>query len=97
MRSARQPDPATGRPRRAADRPPESEESSRAALGFYLTQGFSFAVVLLVFTGLGYWLDGRLHTLPLLTLLGAATGGIGGFLHLYRTLTAERHDRDATS
>lgn len=59
-------------------------------MGFYLTQGFAFAAVLLVFTGLGYWLDGRLHTLPLLTILGAALGGVGGFLNLYRTMTAPR-------
>jgi F0F1-type ATP synthase assembly protein I len=42
-----------------------------------------------VFTGVGYWLDGRLHTLPFLTILGAAIGGVGGFLHLYRSLIAD--------
>jgi F0F1-type ATP synthase assembly protein I len=60
-----------------------------------MTQGFAFAAVLLVFTGAGYWLDGRLHTLPLFTLVGAAVGGVGGFLHLYRTVTsAARGGRD---
>jgi F0F1-type ATP synthase assembly protein I len=59
-----------------------------------LTQGFAFAAVLLVFTGLGYWLDSRLHTLPLMTLLGAAAGGVGGFLHLYRSLTARARRDD---
>ena len=67
----------------------EDSASSRAALGSYLTQGFQFGAVLLVFTGVGYWLDGRLHTLPLLTIVGAAIGGVGGFLHLYRSLTAQ--------
>jgi hypothetical protein len=70
---------------------------SRAALGRYLTQGFQFAVVLLVFTVGGYWLDNRLHTLPLLTLVGAAIGGVGGFMHLYRSLTAHSRGGDAGS
>ena len=84
MRSAERPGPS-GR-----HRPPEDDRAAeRAAMGSYLTQGFQFAAALLVFTGAGYWLDGRLHTLPLLTIVGAAIGGVGGFLHLYRSLTAQ--------
>jgi F0F1-type ATP synthase assembly protein I len=61
--------------------------AGRADLGLYLTAGFQFGGVLLAFTGLGYWMDTRWHTIPLFTLLGVAVGGIGGFLHLYRSLT----------
>jgi F0F1-type ATP synthase assembly protein I len=89
---------------RSADGPsgrhrPSDEEraAERAAMGSYLTQGFQYAAVLLVFTGAGYWLDGRLHTLPWLTIVGAVIGGVGGFLHLYRSLTAQsRSDGDRT-
>jgi F0F1-type ATP synthase assembly protein I len=73
-----------GSPRRGED------PAARAALGFYVTQGFAFAAVLLAFTGLGYWLDTKAGTLPLLTLVGAALGGVGGFVNLYRSLTAPR-------
>lgn len=41
--------------------------------------------VLLGFFG-GYWLDGRLGTLPWLTLAGAAAGIAGGFLLVAREL-----------
>ena len=63
------------------------DRASRSALGVYTTAGLQFGVVLLLFAGLGYWLDMRLHTLPILTIVGAAAGGIGGFIHLYRSLT----------
>lgn len=77
-----------------AGRPPGDGAAARAALGFYITQGFAFAAVLLVFTGAGYWLDTRWHTLPLLTLLGAGLGGVGGFLNLYRSLTERPRPRE---
>ena len=81
--------PAEGPGSTGRHRPDDDGAAERAALGSYLTQGFQFAAALLVFTGVGYWLDGRLHTLPLLTIVGAAIGGVGGFLHLYRSLTAQ--------
>ena len=75
--------------------PGPGERPSRGSeLGPYAVAGLQFGGVLLAFTMLGYWLDTRLHTLPLLTLLGAAVGGVGGFLHLYRSLTAPPSDGD---
>ncbi|MBA2563972.1 MAG: AtpZ/AtpI family protein [Gemmatimonadetes bacterium] len=71
-------------------RPPDDRDAARADLGRYTTAGFQFGGVLLAFAGLGYWLDTRWSTLPLLTLVGAAIGGVGGFLHLYRSLTGGR-------
>ena len=93
-----------GRPNRRkplrppADRPaPSTSGPAGKALGTPAVAGFQFGAVLLVFTGLGYWLDGLLGTLPLLTLVGAAVGGVGGFLHLYRSLTRPRQDGGSPS
>jgi F0F1-type ATP synthase assembly protein I len=77
-------------PEVGAGRPAGEAPSRGSQVGPYVTAGFQFAAVLLVFTGLGYFLDGRLHTLPLLTFTGAALGGVGGFMHLYRSLTGSR-------
>ena len=97
MRSVRVPGPPD-RPGSSAEKRRRAEQAEgRAAFGFYITTGIQFGAVLLVFTALGYWLDTRLHTLPLLTLLGAALGGVGGFLHLYRTLTAVGSGEDRGS
>ena len=76
-------------------RPPSNEDraEARARLGTYVTTGLAFGAVMLVFTGAGYWLDGRLGTLPVFTVAGAVLGCAGGFLHLVRTLTAVRGGR----
>lgn len=81
----------------SGDRPPGTPKRGgagdgvdRSAYGYYVTAGFTFGAVLLVFAGLGYWLDTRLQTLPLLTVIGTVLGGAGGFFHLYRTLNSLR-------
>jgi F0F1-type ATP synthase assembly protein I len=85
--------PGRLRVRPSGGRSHSDEASRRSILGSYAAAGVQFGAVLLVFTGLGYWLDTRIDTLPLLTLLGAALGGVGGFLHLYRSLTALGRER----
>ncbi len=47
----------------------------------------SFGVVILVFSLAGYWLDGRFGTAPLLLLVGAGVGGVGGFISLVETVS----------
>lgn len=70
-------------------------------VGRYTGFGLTWALSVLLFLMLGYWLDGHLGTLPWLTILGAFVGAAGGFLSLYRGLTAaaaederERRERD---
>jgi len=55
----------------------------------YVGLGMTFALSALLFFGAGYALDKRLGTLPIFSLIGAFLGGIGGFLHLYRSVIRE--------
>jgi len=38
----------------------------------------------------GWWLDGKLGTLPLFTLLGVGIGAVGGFLWVYRQVIQDQ-------
>jgi hypothetical protein len=58
----------------------------------YTGLGLTFALAILLFLGLGYKLDQSLGTLPIFTLIGAFIGGIGGFLHLYRSVVRDSND-----
>lgn len=53
----------------------------------YTHLGLTLAVMVLVCFFLGYWLDGKLGTTPLLAIIGAFVGAGGGFFNLVRTLT----------
>lgn len=72
--------------------PGETDGSELGRVGTYLTSGLQFAAVVILFVFAGHWVDQRLHTLPLFTLLGLILGGTGGFFYLYRTLTAEEDE-----
>jgi F0F1-type ATP synthase assembly protein I len=58
------------------------------------TAGVEFAVTILLPTVGGYWLDGRMNTLPLWTLLGLA---VGFGAALYRLIRQVRPKADETS
>ena len=63
-------------------------------LGRYTGFGLAWALSVLFFLLIGYWLDGRLGTLPWLTIAGAFLGAAGGFLSLYRGITAAAADEE---
>jgi F0F1-type ATP synthase assembly protein I len=56
--------------------------------------GLQFALVLLAFTGVGVWLDGRLGTSPWLLIVCVFAGAAGGFYSIYRKAVASQQ-RDA--
>ena len=57
--------------------------------------GIQFALVILVFTGAGIWLDGRLGTSPWLLLLCVFVGAAGGFFSIYqKAMAAQRRDAE---
>lgn len=77
------------------DRPSDEESTPERQrilreLGRYSGLGLAWALSVLLFLLIGYWLDGKLGTLPWLTMTGAFIGAAGGFLSLYRGLTATR-------
>ena len=61
--------------------------STLGQIGPYLGIGLEFALYLLIFFFLGYYLDGRWGTGPWLMLAGAAVGFAGGLYSLFKTLS----------
>jgi F0F1-type ATP synthase assembly protein I len=59
--------------------------------------GLTWAMSVLLFGGLGYWMDGRLGTTPIFVLLGALGGAGAGFYYLYYHLVIEPRFRDKGS
>jgi F0F1-type ATP synthase assembly protein I len=57
--------------------------------------GIQFALVILVFTGAGIWLDRRLGTSPWLLLICVFAGAAGGFFSIYqKAMAAQRRDAE---
>lgn len=55
--------------------------------------GIQFALTLVMFTGIGIWLDRRLGTSPWLLLVCVFIGGAGGFFSIYRkAMDAQKRD-----
>lgn len=71
--------------------PPSAGNSPWRQLGFVLTIAFTFPVAVLLGYGLGWWLDGKLGTTPLLSLLFTGLGFVAALLELFRGL--KRLDR----
>lgn len=56
----------------------------------YLGLGTSLAVTVLAGLGLGYWLDGRFGTRPLLVLAGGVLGLLAALGQFYTTVTRRK-------
>jgi F0F1-type ATP synthase assembly protein I len=63
-------------------------QKTEAAAGSYIHLGLTLAASTLLFFYAGFRLDRRLGSLPIFSLLGTFLGAFGGFLYLYRELTA---------
>ena len=59
----------------------------------YAHLGVTLAASTLLFLYAGYRLDQWIGTLPIFTLIGTFLGGFGGFLYLYREVTAGERKR----
>jgi len=67
--------------------PPEPKDRSPwRQLGFVLSIAFTFPAALLVGYGIGWWLDSKLGTSPVLSLLFIALGFVAALLELFREL-----------
>ena len=49
----------------------------------------TFVVAILLFGAAGWFLDGLLHTRPLLAIIGAFVGGFAGFMRIYYRVKAD--------
>lgn len=64
----------------------EPQHIIRARIVQYSHLGMTLAVSVLVGFFVGFWLDGKIGTKPLLAIIGAFIGMTGGFIYLVRTL-----------
>jgi len=65
-----------------------------AAAGQFTGYGLAWALSTLFFLFGGWWLDGKVGTAPLFTILGAFVGGGAGFYSLYRHIAAASGDQN---
>ncbi len=77
--------------------PPQRDFINSAAT--YSGLGLTLAITTLGMFFLGWWVDGKIGTKPLLAIVGAFMGATGGFVNLVRTLNrvrdeAERRKKD---
>jgi F0F1-type ATP synthase assembly protein I len=49
----------------------------------YFGMALNFTIAILLFGAAGWFVDGWLHTTPLITILGAFVGGFAGFMSIY--------------
>ena len=63
------------------------------ASGQFMGHGLTWALAVLMFMGLGWWVDTKLGTGPILMILGAFLGGGAGFYSLYYHIVIEPRDR----
>ncbi len=64
----------------------ETVKDTVRAIGAYAGFGIQLGVTIVAFCFLGYYLDGRLGTLPILTILGTFIGAGAAFYSIYRKL-----------
>lgn len=72
-----------------------SPESAWSVVGQHAGWGLTIAAAMGFFLFLGYQIDRRIGTLPLLTVLGALLGAAAGFYSMYRRLVADPQERRA--
>lgn len=71
----------------------EIPERNYQTIGLAVTMGFGIAISLAVLVGGGVWLDIRLNSAPLWTIIGLALGLIAAGYQLYELVLASRKDR----
>lgn len=67
--------------------PPDAERAAALnAYARYASLGLQFAVAMCFFGWVGWWLDGKLGTYPLIMIVGFFLGATGGFVSLVKAI-----------
>lgn len=79
--------------------PNESEQRREMmrASGQFMGHGLTLALAVLLFLGVGAWVDSKLGTAPILMVIGAFVGGGAGFYNLYARMVLEPREREEDS
>jgi F0F1-type ATP synthase assembly protein I len=59
----------------------------------YFGMAFTFAIAIVLFGAAGWFVDGWVHTRPLLTIIGAFVGGFAGFMSIYYRVKRDTEKR----
>jgi hypothetical protein len=71
----------------------QRREMMRAS-GQFMGHGPTWAIAVLLFMGLGAWVDSKVGTAPFLLVIGAFVGGATGFYNLYYHIVIEPRERE---
>lgn len=63
------------------------------ASGQFMGYGLTWALAVLLFLGVGAWLDSKIGTAPILMIVGAFVGAAAGFYSLYFHIVIEPRQR----
>lgn len=87
--------PSPSKPNRAEGKNggPDSAVSQLARVSGH---GLTLAVSTVLFLFGGLWVDGRLGTTPLFTIVGALTGALGGILSLLRHMLPKSDEGESS-
>jgi len=78
----------------AGDRKGDDQREMIRASGQFMGHGMALALSVLLFLGGGAWVDSKLGTAPILTIVGAFVGAAAGFYSLYYHIVIEPRTRD---
>jgi len=68
-----------------------------AQAGRYITLGLQYGISILLCLFIGWWLDEKLSTFPLLLIVGTFFGAGAGFYNLYKTLIAGEKKKEESA
>ncbi len=77
--------------------PSEQRREMMRASGQFMGHGMTWALAVLLFMGIGWWIDSKVGTGPILTILGAFVGGAAGFYSMYHHIVIEPKERSDDS
>ncbi len=76
------------------DRKPATPADLMRASGQHMGHGLAFALSTLLFLLVGWWIDTKLGTEPVLLIVGAFVGATAGFYSLYNHIVRAAQNED---